>query len=102
MNLETNNSLGHGGNGFQGTGTGSAAKMIKELQGLTIEAVAGAGADTDIAVTGIDTTDTLVAVINVTDGDNPAGISVTSTGNIQSTETTAGDTLTVYWFQKPV
>ena len=59
--------------------------------------VDGAAASTDIAVAGIATTDTLDAVVNLSDNDVPAGASITSDGNIQSTDATSSDKLLVVW-----
>ena len=67
--------------------------------------VAGAGADTDIAIAGILTTDTIVAVlelvgggVDVTDAnDRTSTTSITSDGNIQCSVATTGDKLWVLY-----
>lgn len=80
---------------------------IQELQRLKVTVVAGAAAVTDIAVAGILTTDTLVAVLHedgtsgVTQSNLVSEASITSAGNIQlATTATTGDKLVVYWFDK--
>ena len=99
--LEANKNLGNGGNGMQGSGTGSAAKMIKELQGLQTSIVTGAGVSTNVAVTGILLADTIIGVANITDTTNHV-FTVTSNGNIQSTDDTTAKQLLVTWMKKPV
>lgn len=102
--LESNSQLGKGGAGFHGTGTGTAAAMLKELQGLTRTLVDGAAADTNIPITGIAAEDTLVSVIEWNAGvptDRTADASITSAGNIQlSTTNSTGNKLDVLWFNK--
>lgn len=90
---------------------------IKELQRLSFSVVAGNTATTNIAVTGIATEDTIVAVLRADvaadTGTSATGnkvqalsavtseASITSAGNIQlSTTDTTGDTLIVVWFNK--
>lgn len=64
--------------------------------------VAGAAAGTNIAVTGIKTTDQLVLVTEHAAGANPVDrtgdTSITSAGNIQSTDDTTGNTLVVLYY----
>jgi|SaaInlStandDraft_3_1057020.scaffolds.fasta_scaffold00483_3 hypothetical protein len=67
--------------------------------------VAGAGADTNMAVTGILTTDKLWSVIEIatTTGiptDRTSTTSITSDGNIQCSVATTGDKLIVLWIRK--
>ena len=79
--------------------------ILLELQGLTVAVVNGANASTNIAVTGITTSDTLKAVLEFTiSGGNLTGIndrtaasSITSAGNIQCTASTATSRLIVLW-----
>ena len=76
---------------------------IAELQSKKISVVAGAAADTDIAVTGIEVGDALGSVIEFASGvptDRTATTSVTSAGNIQCSEITTGDVLLVEWYDK--
>jgi hypothetical protein len=85
---------------------------VAELQRLKISVVAGAGAATPIAVAGIVTTDTLVAVHRHVDPgaattaavvDHTTGATIPSDGNIQLTgasNVNAGDRLVVYWYDK--
>lgn len=88
--------------------TGSIHNLIKELQGLSVTVVNGANANTNIAVSGIVTTDTLLAVLEFTiSGGNLNGInnktstsSITSAGNIQCTDSTATSRLIVLWYNK--
>lgn len=104
MTLETKDNLGHGGTGFQGTGPGSAAAMIKELQGLTTNIGDGTTAATNIAVAGIALEDTLQSVIMFAGGvpsDVTSEASITSAGNIQlSTTDSTGNKLLITWFNK--
>lgn len=71
-------------------------------ENLQFELVAGAAADTDIAITGIKTTDELKAVFESAAAsalftDRTATSSITSDGNIQCTDATDGDLLIVIW-----
>ena len=104
MSLYTNPRLGDGGTGMHGRGDGSAAKMIEELQSLTVEVLAGAGADTDIAVAGIKTTDTILSCIEYVAGvptDRTGATSITSAGNIQVSVATTGNQLVLMYYVKP-
>ncbi|MCK5307021.1 MAG: hypothetical protein KAJ73_00280 [Zetaproteobacteria bacterium] len=89
MPLSTNAQLGHGGAGFQGDGPESAAAMIKELQGLNIELLAGAAADTKIDVAAIRDEDTVLKALN-----NAAGTITDITGTISIEDLVASGTLT--------
>ena len=103
MSLDTNPNLGNGGAGFQGSGPGSAAFMIRELQGVQKAAVAGAAATTPIAVAGIDVGDTVGSVYDATGHQmiDPADITITA-GNITfGTVDTTGLNLLVEWYPKP-
>lgn len=73
------------------------------------QVVAGAGANSNIAITGILTTDKLVCVArldrdataaNINLLDDTANCSITSNGNIQSTTNTTGDALLVIWARR--
>lgn len=104
MTLATNPQLGNGGTGMQGSDPKSAAYMIKELQGLTTVVVAGAGANTNIAIAGIKTTDTIQSCLEFAAGvpaNRTSVTSITSAGNIQLTASTTGSTLVVTYFKKP-
>ena len=78
-------------------------------QTLTVAVVAGAAADTNIAITGIETEDSLVSVLrlnkdataaNIDITDVTAEADITSAGNIQLTDTvTTGDTLIVHYYK---
>lgn len=90
----------------------SLFEILRELQGLKFTVVQGAAVDTNIAVTDIETEDTLVAVLrvvgaraatpDVTDVTNVTSeASITSSGNMQLTTTaTSDDALVVIWFDK--
>lgn len=83
------------------------AGMTKAVDAACIKEaiVSGAGADTNIAVTGIATEDQLIAVWEK-DGSTHAltsrtsTTSITSAGNIQCTVATTGDTLMVLWLDR--
>lgn len=99
----------------------AATRILQELQGLKFSVVAGAAADTDIAVTGIvytaaaisaGTADTIVAILRLDRDATAANIDLTdltaeaqagsAAGNIQiATTTTTGDKLLVIWYDKP-
>lgn len=79
--------------------------VINELQGLTVTVAPGALPVTNIPITGINVTDTLLSVIaSPATGipvDRTAQVTITSAGNIQlSTTDTTGQALTVMWFDK--
>lgn len=84
MTQEANANLGLGGIGMQGAAPGSAAAMLKELQGLNIALVAGASAGTKLDVAAIRTEDTIIAAMvedttsGVTSGDDKANITIQS------------------------
>lgn len=74
-----------------------AARAQGNPPDLSAEVATGAGAEADIAVAGIRLNDRVVAVINLTDGDN---LTLASVGHQTVTveENTTGDTLlVVYW-----
>jgi hypothetical protein len=64
--------------------------------------VAGAAANTNIAVTGIKRGDYVLSVIEVPASaalvDRTSTVSITSDGNIQSTAATTGNQLLVFWW----
>ena len=73
--------------------------------GWNLSVVAGAGANTNMAITGIKTTDLLMSVIEIaqTTGvptDRTAACAITSNGNIQCTTSTANDVLLVHWWDR--
>lgn len=82
--------------------------VLRELQGLSWAVVNGAGANTNIAVSGITTSDTLafVAEFTIATGnltginDRTSTSSITSAGNIQCTQSTSGSRLIVVWYNK--
>ena len=83
--------------------------ILTELQGLSVDLVDGDSADTNIAVTGIATDDTILFALgidadNATAGDQvkdyTGNTSITSAGNIQTDVDTSGYDLVVIWFNK--
>lgn len=81
------------------------SNIITELQGLTVSLGTGAGANTNIAITNIATTDTLLGVFEIpaattTLVDRTATSSITSAGNIQCTQSTSGNQVMVFWYNK--
>lgn len=85
--------------------TNKLSNLITELQGLTFSLGTGANANTNIAITGIVTTDTLCAVFEIpaattTLVNRTSTSSITSDGNIQCTQSTAGNQILAVWFNK--
>ena len=78
---------------------------INLMPNLKFAVVAGAAATTNIAISGIATTDTVLFVLRNAAGtftDVTSEASITSAGNIQlSTTNTTGSTLVVVWFDRP-
>ena len=71
--------------------------------GLKFNKLAGANADTDIAVAGIEVSSTIVFCLELaTTSNDPtdrtATTSVTSKGNIQCSASTASDSLLLLWY----
>lgn len=88
--------------------SGGAGGGLPNLNQVKMQVVAGAGANTNIAITGITTADRLVGVArldrdataaNINLLDDSANCSITSNGNIQSTTNTTGDALLVLWLK---
>lgn len=80
----------------------SHGKAIEEVRNLKQVIVAGANANTNIAISGIKSTDTIVAAIDIT---TPAILTlptVTSAGNIQFTGSTAAKNLIITYFSRPL
>ena len=90
MPLEVNTQLGRGGTGMHGTGAGSAARQIGELQNLRIALLTGAAANTKIALAAIRNTDTVLSALN-----NNAGTITDVTSTISIDNLTASGTVTV-------
>lgn len=88
--LETNSELGKGGSGMQGTGPGSAAAMLTELQGLSIELLAGQTTPAKHAVAAIRPEDTILKALN-----NNAGTITDITANVSILDTRAVGTVTL-------
>jgi hypothetical protein len=94
-----------GGSGLHGDSVVQLARALAELQGLKVSVAAGAGANTNIAVAGIATEDTVAAVVQQDTTtmaiEAHAGVvTVFSAGNIRSTVSTVGKTLVVVWYNK--
>ena len=102
MTFENVSNLGKGGAGMQGQGAGSAARAIKELQGLQVSLVTGGAANSKLALAAITPRDTVIAAHNnnagvltdvtatTTISDNRASGTVTAAG-----AGTAGDTVSI-------
>lgn len=86
----------------------SLYNILKELQGLKVSVVAGTTANTDITVSGISTSDTILAVlelvgagVDVTDiQDETGNASITAANTIQISTDTSGSKLIVLWYDK--
>jgi redox-sensitive bicupin YhaK (pirin superfamily) len=85
----------------------AARDAVKELQSLTVKVVAGAAANTNIPVAGLDLDDVIVSVLHfdIATGtvvdvlDKSSEAVVLTTGNLQLTTTvTTGDKLVVIFF----
>ena len=77
---------------------------LAQLQNKRTTIVAGAAADTDIAVADITLDSELVSVIENAGGtltDRTATTTITSAGNIQCSVITTGDQLIVEWLPAP-
>lgn len=96
MALESLVGIGSGGAGIPDR----LPKILKELQGIRFSAAPGVAANADIAVDGIALTDTVHAILNVTDGANCAAPTINSAGNVRTTTDTTGKMLIVVWFDK--
>lgn len=102
MTFTNTTDLGKGGIGFQGTGPKSAARAIKELQGLQISLVTGGAANAKLALAAITSKDTIVAAHNNNAGALTDVTANTTIADLRATGTvtaaaagTAGDTVTV-------
>lgn len=89
--------------GYGGTGLtdGTLRGAVSELQGLTTVVVAGAAANTDIAVAGLGATDHIQSVLAF-DAGVPSVVtpSVQAAGTIQFAVATTGKTLVVNFYKK--
>jgi hypothetical protein len=93
-----------------GSSSNNVGAILKEIRGLKVAVVTGTTADTNIAISGIATEDTLLAVLGIngtgeevladTLVDLSATTSITSAGNIQCTDSTASWRLLVFWYDK--
>lgn len=99
--LEAISQLGAGGAGYQGQEPGSAYAAIRELQGLSIDLLAGVAANTKINVAAIRPEDTVLKALNnnagtITDISGTVTIDdPRATGTITLSGVTAGQTVTV-------
>lgn len=90
MSFEQNAQLGKGGAGLSAAEAVNAATMLKELQGLSIDLLAGAAANTTLALAAIRQEDTIVKALN-----NNAGAITDITANISINDCRAFGTVTV-------
>lgn len=90
MALENNPQLGKGGAGMHGTGPGTAAAHIAELQGLRISLITGGAANTKFDIAAIRPEDTIVAAHN-----NAAGTVTDITANVTIADLRAAGTVAV-------
>lgn len=90
MTFETNPDLGSGGSGLSGRGPGTAASMLKELQGYTQSLLAGALANTKINLAAIRPEDTIVGALN-----NNAGVLTDVLGTLTIVDCRASGTITL-------
>lgn len=83
-----------------------ALGLLKTLNGfnLRVSVLAGASADTNIAVSGIATEDTIIAALEfataasiATLTDRTATTNITSAGNVQCTVDTSNDAILLLW-----
>lgn len=74
---------------------------IKELQGLNVTVVTGAAANTNMALAGIATEDTIVSAVAYTGG-VPANATFTvyAAGQVRCAADMTGKTIVVFWFNK--
>jgi hypothetical protein len=101
MSLHSLNNFGDGGINLTGDKDGSLKSILKELQQLTEVVVDGAAANTNIAVAGILTEDTIVSAIAFASGvPSKVTASITSNGNIQVTSVTTGSKIVLTYFKK--
>ena len=68
MAFEQNTQLGKGGAGLSAAELVNVATMLKELQGLNVSLLAGAAANTTIALAAIRKEDTIIAALNNSTG----------------------------------
>jgi len=105
MTLEAYALADIGGGGSPVTGTTPAQRMIAELQLKRTSVLAGAAADTNIAVAGLMIGDHVFSCIHLTVGvpvDLTAEVVILSNGNIQlDTTDTSTDYLLLEWAPKP-
>lgn len=92
------------GSGGSGLSDGTLATAIRELQGLKTTVVAGAAADTNIAVVGLKEGDTIQSAIRFDAGvpsDITADVEITEDAVIQSSVNTTGNTILLSYFSAP-
>jgi hypothetical protein len=91
---------------FQGganLANGFLANVVGELQGGKAIVLAGAAANTNIAVAGIKTTDTIASAIMFAAGvPSLVTVNITSAGFVQSTTSTAGNTILLQYRVNPL
>ena len=99
--MEQNSQLGKGGAGLSTAELVNAATMLKELQGLNVSLLAGAAANTTIALAAIRKEDTIIAALNNSTGTltnilaNVTINDVRASGTVAVGTVAAGDTVVV-------
>lgn len=77
---------------------GSSYPAAEAYAGVNVDMIAGVAADTNMAVTGILTTDELIDVSETDTGvDHTATASITTDGNVQSSATSATNFVSITW-----
>ena len=103
MTMEIVKGVGNGAAGSQGDRPGSVEAILKELQGLNIDVIDGAAANTKMNLTAIRTEDTIVGAVAYSDTwaaptNDKANISIVdlrATGTITVGTVSVGDVATV-------
>ena len=93
--------LGKGHIDLDSTRPSSLYHILRELRGLRVTRSVVASGDLDaVPVTGLTTDDTVIAVLNLTDGADPGDLTV-SAGSIEiENDAGADDVMAVIWFDK--
>lgn len=89
------------GSGGTGLYDGTLRKALLELQSLKTVVIDGAAADTDIAVAGIKTTDTIQSAIMYDAGvpsDVKANVAITAAGKVQTDVSTASKKIVLSYY----
>lgn len=98
--------------GASGQDLGTA---VRELQGLRVDVLAGAAAETNIALAAIETRDVIVSAVLHRAGANPQAVKLTPSANgagggipvngsvrfVEASNADANDRIVLTWFKKP-